>query len=123
MTTKRSGSAPFEFVHREDLYVLPEQARDCEVNLHGGFATDPRPDFGQLYYGMPDCGILRIDADLKTQELIKLPEKLKPMNFHSTVIGTIGGDWRLFLPANNDALVAVVTLDGNSGFHPDPPRV
>jgi hypothetical protein len=116
MTKQRSGSTPFEFVHRSDLSVLPEQARDYEVNLHGGFATDPRPGFGQLYFGIPDCGILRIDADLKTQELIRLPEKLKPMNFHGTVIGTIGDDWRLFLPANSDALVAVIDLAGNLDF-------
>ena len=116
MTTKRSGNVPFEFIHRKDLNFLPPQAESCEVNLHGGFATDPRAGFGHLYYGMPDCGIIRIDPDLQRQTLIRLPEKLKPMNFHSTVIGKVGEDWRLFLPANNDALVAVIDLDGNLDF-------
>ena len=86
------------------------------MNLHGGFAGDPRADFRHLYYGMPGCGILRIDSDLKRQELIQLPDKLKPMNFHSTKIGHFDGKWRLFLPANNDAMVAVVSLDGNLDF-------
>ena len=116
MPTRQSGDAPFEFIHRPDYHVLPGQALASEVNLHGGFSADPRPDFGQLYYGMPGCGILRIDPDLKGQTLIQLPEKLQPMNFHSTKIGAIGGNWRLFLPANNDALVAVVTLDGDLDF-------
>jgi hypothetical protein len=98
------------------LHVLPGDALDYEVKLHGGFAVDPRADFGQLYYGMPECGILRIDPDLKRQELIRLPERLQPMNFHSTKIGEIGGSWRLFLPANNDALVAVLTLDGQLDY-------
>ena len=89
---------------------------DCEVKLHGGFAADKRADFGHLYYGMPECGILRIDPDLKRQELILLPDKLKPMNFHSTKIGKFDGRWRLFLPANNDALVAVVNLTGDLDF-------
>ncbi len=113
---KRSGDAPWEFVHRKDYHVLPGSVLDCEVSLHGGFAADTRPDFGHLYYGMPGCGILRIDPDLQRQELIPLPEKLKPMNFHSTKIGHIHGAWRLFLPANNDALVAVVNLDGSLDF-------
>jgi hypothetical protein len=111
---KRSGEAPFEFVYRDDLHVLPGDALAYEVNLHGMFAADRRS--GYLYYGMPGCGILRIDPDLKRQEVIPLPEKLLPMNFHSARIGSIGGAPRLFLPANNDALVAVLTLDGALDF-------
>ena len=52
MTTKRSGDAPFEFVHRKDLHVLPGDVLDSEINLHGGFAADKRADFGHVYYGM-----------------------------------------------------------------------
>jgi hypothetical protein len=116
MTTRRSGSTPFEFIHRKDLHVLPGTVLDSEVNLHGGFAADKREGFGQLYYGMPGCGILRIDPDLGKQELIQLPETLKPLNFHSTKIGSINGSWRLFLPANDNALVAVVSLEGTLDF-------
>jgi hypothetical protein len=116
MTTKQSGEAPFVFVHRNDLHVLPSQVLDCEVNLHGGFAEDKRPGQGQLYYGMPGSGILRIDPDLSRQELIELPEKLRPLNFHSTKLGSIEGTLRLFLPANGEAMVAVLTLDGAVDF-------
>jgi hypothetical protein len=116
MTTKRSGDTPFQFIHRKDLHVLPGDAMDSEVNLHGGFATDLRANFGHLYYGMPEYGILRIDPDLKKQELIQLPDRLKPMNFHSTKIGAVGGGLRLFLPANNDGMVAVVDLEGDLDF-------
>ena len=113
---KKSGEAPFEFAHRSDLHVLPGSALEFEVNLHGGFAADKRDGFGQLYYGMPGYGILRIDPDLTRQALIPLPDALKPMNFHSTKIGAIAGAWRLFLPANNEAQVAVVSLDGELDF-------
>ncbi len=116
MTKMRSGDTPFQFIHRKDLHVLPDLVLDNEVNLHGGFAFDNRKDFGHLYYGMPGSGVLRVDPDLSKQELIELPDQLKPMNFHSTKIGNINGAWRLFLPANNDALVAVVTLDGRLDF-------
>lgn len=113
---KQSGDAPFKFIHRGDYHVLPGNVLEYEVNLHGGFAIDPRPEFGQLYYGMPECGLLRIAPDLKRQTLLPLPDRLKPMNFHSTRIGSINGAWRLFLPANDDALVAVLTLDGELDF-------
>ena len=116
MTTQQSGDTPFKFVHRPDLHVLPDGAREHEVDLHGGFAADQRPGFGQLYYGMPGSGILRVAPDLRKQECIQLPERLRPMNFHSTRIGKIDGDWRLFLPANQDALVAVVSLEGRLDF-------
>lgn len=113
---KRCGDAPFEFVLRNDLHTLPEQAGEYEVKLHGGFATDKREGFRQIYYGMPGLGIMRISSDLKKQELIPIPERLKAMNFHSTKIGSIRGAQRLFLPADNDALVAVLTLDGGLDF-------
>jgi hypothetical protein len=116
MTTLRSGSAPFTFIHRPDLHVLPTPTLEHEVNLHGGFAADLRPGYGHLYYGMPGSGILRIDPDLRKQELIRLPAHLQPLNFHSTKLGTLNGAQRLFLPANDDALVAVIGLDGRLDF-------
>lgn len=60
--------------------------------------------------------IMRIDADLQRQEIIALPDKLKPLNFHSTTIGEFDGKRRLFLPANNDEQVVVLTLDGTVDF-------
>lgn len=113
---KTSGTPPFAFAYRDDLHTLPTIAQDYEVDLHGGFATDTRPDQGHIYYGMPGCGILRIDRDLRKQYLIELPDTLKPLNFHSTTIGAFEGKRRLFLPANNDELVAVVGLDGELDF-------
>ncbi len=111
-----SGQTPFRFVHRPDLRNLPGEAAACEVNLHGGFAVDPRPDRGQIYYGMPGCGIMRIEPDLSSQSILALPDVLKPMNFHSTKIGEFDGGWRLFLPANQDEKVAVLNLDGSIEF-------
>lgn len=115
-SNKQSGQAPFTFELRSDLYTLPQETMACEVDLHGGFATDPRADFGHIYYGMPGCGILRIDPDMSRQELIKLPDDLKPLNFHSTKIGQVDGQWRLFMPANSDEKVVVISLDGDVDF-------
>ena len=115
-SVKTSGQGPFAFVLREDLYSLPSAAREHEVALHGGFAVDPQNGEGPIYYGMPGCGIMRIDADLRKQEIISLPEDLTPLNFHGTKIGEIGGNQRLFLPADNDEMVVVLTLDGEVDF-------
>jgi len=117
MTTQKSGSAPFNFAHRSDLHVLPEATSAFEANLHGGFALDKRNGYGHLYYGMPGCGVLRVAPDLKSQDLVQLPDRLRPLNFHSTKLGQIGGAWRLFLPANEGAMVAVVDLDGRLDFN------
>jgi hypothetical protein len=106
----------FEFTHCRDLHTLPAPALDYEVNLHGGFALDRRPDFGHIYYGMPGVGLVRVDPDLRRQELIKLPADLTPLNFHSVKLGMIDGKWRLFLPANDAAMVAIVSLDGDIDF-------
>jgi hypothetical protein len=112
----KSGQAPFVFEHRPDLSHLPAAAREFEVKLHGGFAVDPRPDFGQIYYGMPGCGIMRVDADLDGQSILELPAGLQPENFHSTKIGQFDGQWRLILSANDSEKVIVLTLDGKVDF-------
>jgi len=111
MPTKTSGQGAFTFALRDDLYSLPAKAREFETKLHGGFAIDRTGD-GDLYYGMPGCGIMRIEADLSRQDVIPLPDELRPMNFHSTKIGEFDGKRRLFLPANEDERVVVMDLDG-----------
>jgi hypothetical protein len=104
------------FTHRKDLSVLPSGAREQEVNLHGGFAIDDRPGHGHIYYGMPGAGIMRIDPDLQKQEIIGLPDELTHVNFHGTKLGTFDGKRRLFLSANGEEMVVVLTLDGEVDY-------
>ncbi len=78
---KKTGNQPFEFSYAEDLRTLPSAARSQEEKLHGGFAVDKRPGHGEVYYGMPGHGLLRVSADLTTQETIELPSDLKPLIF------------------------------------------
>ena len=113
---KTSGQGQFVFAHREELSNLPTSAREFEVDLHGAFAIDDREGYGQIYYGMPGCGIMRVDADLQRQEIISLPDELAPLNFHGAKIDDFDGSRRLVLPANNDEMVVVLTLDGEVDF-------
>ena len=108
-----SGQGAFTFALRDDLYTLPEATKVNEINLHGGFAIDNRPDKGQIYYGMPGSGILRIESDLTTQDLISLPDNLGDLNFHSTRIATLNGQERVMLAANGDEKVILVDLEGS----------
>ncbi len=110
---KKSGREPFVFSYAEDLRTLPAAALNQEEKLHGGFAIDKRPAHGEVYYGMPGHGLMKVSPDLSRQETIELPSDLKPLNFHSTKIGVFDGETRLFLPANEDAKVAVFSLDGD----------
>lgn len=114
--TRSSGQGPFVFIHRDDLSNLPSDARTFEVDLHGGFAEDSREEHGEIYYGMPNCGILRVDEDLGRQEIISLPGDLEPLNFHSTTFGQFDGEYRLILPANNNEKVVILDLDGGVEF-------
>jgi hypothetical protein len=113
MSVPQSGQAPFAFTYRDDLRRLPQAALAQESRLHGGFGVDRRAGYGHLYYGMVECGMLRISPDLTAQEIIELPPELHNVNFHSTKIAEYEGKPRLFLPANNDAFVAIVTLEGD----------
>jgi len=110
---KTTGQGSFVFVHNEDLRTVPESALSVEINLHGGFAVDKRPSEGAAYYGMPGRGLIRVSPDLSQQQVIDIPDDLRPLNFHSTKIGLFDGKTSLFLPANEDAKVAILTLDGD----------
>jgi hypothetical protein len=116
MSASVSGQAPFQFTYRADLHRLPAAALDHEVKLHGGFAFDPRPGAGHVFYGMPGFGLMRIDPNLADQRLVPLPDDLRPLNFHSTKIGMFDGKWRLFMPAEGAGKVAILDLEGKLDF-------
>lgn len=112
---KTSGQSPFVFSLCDDLYTLPKQALSFEVNLHGGFAVD-RENKGKIYYGMPGCGLMSISSDLRSQDIVELPDDLKPINFHSTTLIEFDGKRRLVLPAESNEKVVIISLDGSLDY-------
>jgi hypothetical protein len=111
--SKRSGQGSFVFEHIEDFRRLPEVALPFEKGLHGSTGADKRPGKGELYYGMPGLGILRVSADLQTQDVITLPPDLVSLNFHSARIEQLDGQPHLVLASNSTESVIVATLDGD----------
>lgn len=112
---KKSGQKPFQFTYREDLRTLPKSALKHEDKLHGGFAVDLSSD-GRIFYGMPNYGLMSISPDLKHQDLIDLPDKIRSINFHGIKIFTIDNSKRLILSANLNEKVIILTLDGKIDF-------
>lgn len=112
MSPRRSGDSPYRFEYRPDLDHLPGESRENEPRLHGTFGVDSRPGQGELYYGLPGSGIVRISPDLGRQTVIDPGVELRDINFHSTRLATFDGDVRLILAANNDESVFIVNLEG-----------
>ncbi len=117
-----SGESPFVFSHCAELRSVPGSALEFEAALHGGFATDTRPGQGELYYGMPGSGIIRISSDLASQDVLDVPAAIRSTNFHGTKIGEFDGTPRLFLAANQEGAVYVVTLEGEVELKLDRPE-
>ena len=115
-SAKQSGQGSFVFSHIEDFRRLPAAALPFEKGLHGSTGADKRPGQGELYYGMPGLGILRVSADLTQQDLITLPPDLVSLNFHSTRIEQIEGKPRLVLASNATESVIIASLDGDIDF-------
>ena len=105
-----SGTTPFQFIHRPNLYSLPEPAQTAEVNLHGTFAEDPRD--GSVYYSIFGHGLLKISADMTQQTDVPLPKELRDTNIHSLRFVQIDGAWQLIATANEAGFVAILGLDG-----------
>jgi hypothetical protein len=116
MPVATSGSSPFCFSHCEDFRSVPKAALTHESRLHGCFSVDNRPGKGDIYYALAGCGVLKISADLSTQEIIELPGEFIDVNFHSTRLGLIEGEHRLVLAANLEEKVLVVGLDGSIDY-------
>ena len=114
MSQKSSGQPPFVFHNCEDLRSLPTRARSHEVDLHGGFAVDRRPGFGHIYYGMPGCGLLRIQPDMAEQEIIEIPPDLVDTNFHSTRIAEFDG--KTDDPSEHDGQLYLVCQSWSPGY-------
>jgi len=79
--TERSMQPPFVFEYCPDLHTVPEEALPLERELHGGFAVDRRSNQGYIYYGIADCGLVRIILYLTGQEVREIPPDLSNVNF------------------------------------------
>jgi hypothetical protein len=111
--TPVSGASPFAFRYRPDLGQLTGVALEHEDNLHTSFTHSAS---GEVYFGLPDVGIIRMSAGMDKMQVIPLPDPYNKMNLHSVRLAIINGNQRLILSANDHEAVLVSTLDGDLDF-------
>src|SRR5690606_13855985 len=78
------GELQFRVLHTSA--ILPEAAHAGLNAAHGGFAVDRRPGKGEIYFALPQVGILRISADLNTVEVLPTDAAMAATNMHNTTI-------------------------------------
>jgi hypothetical protein len=81
---------------------------------HGGFAVDRREEKGEVYFALPNVGILRISADLNTIELLATDETMVKTNMHNTTVwyGKRNKAYLTF-PGNNSNKVYTTSIKGD----------
>lgn len=115
------GAAPKGVTGEDDLMFkvlhtsasLPEAALVGLDAAHGGFAVDRREGKGEVYFALPQVGIIRISADLNTIEVLPTDESMAATNMHNTTIWYTDGEKAyLTFPGNATNKVYTTTIDG-----------
>ncbi|MBX3179350.1 MAG: hypothetical protein KF886_18495 [Candidatus Hydrogenedentes bacterium] len=105
------GDLVFKVLHTSA--ALPEAAHAGLNAAHGGFAVDRRPGKGEVYFALPNVGIIRISADLNTIEVLPTDGEMAATNMHNTTIWYADGDKTyLTFPGNATNKVYTTTADG-----------
>lgn len=102
------GQAVFSW-DKELTAAFPQEAKEFERNLHGGFNEDV--ETGIVYTGIPGYGLCSISSDLKTWSKLGSDNRLKG-NIHGIVVFKHKGETLIAVAQNEDARVLVVSLDG-----------
>jgi hypothetical protein len=104
-----TGQGAYIFSWDQELTAaLPEEAREFEPGMHGGFNEDP--ETGIVYTGIPGYGLCSISADLKEWTTLGTDVRLKD-NIHGIVFFIHKGEKYLAV-AQEGKRVLVLTLDG-----------
>lgn len=105
-----TGQGDFIFSFDEKLTAyFPEEAREFEPAMHGGFNEDP--ETGVVYTGIPGYGLCAISADLTKWTKIGADQRLKD-NIHGIVFFEHKGKKHLAV-AQEGKRVLVLDIDGN----------
>lgn len=104
-----TGQGDYIFSWDKELTAaFPEDAREFEPGMHGGFNEDP--ETGIVYTGIPGYGLCSISPDLKQWTKLGTDERLKD-NIHGIVFFVHKGKKHLAV-AQEGKRVLVLNLDG-----------
>jgi hypothetical protein len=117
-----SGQGDLKFRVLYTSSILPAKAQEVLEKAHGGFAVDRREGQGQTYFALPGAGILRIDPDLKTVDLLETDPGMRDTNMHNATIWfDQDGTGYLTFPGNQSNRVYTTTLGGKLLHTLEPP--
>ena len=110
---KVSGQGALKFRVLYTSAHLPAQASSVIKRAHGGFAVDRREGRGEIYFALPEAGILRISADFERIRLVNTPQVVREANMHNTTIWYDSEETGyLIFPANGAGKVFTTSLEG-----------
>lgn len=110
---KVTGQGDLQFKVLHTSASLPEKALVGLNAAHGGFAVDRREGKGEIYFALPQVGIIRIANDLQTIEVLPTDEAMAATNMHNSKIWYAeGGKAYLTFPGNDSAKVWTTTDQG-----------
>jgi hypothetical protein len=109
---RQTGQGEWTFRWNRELSELPDEARKVLAGAHGGFAVDWQGN-RDVYFALKGAGIIRMSADLKKKEVVRLDPFLMEGNYHNTtLIHDDQGKAYLALPDNEKNRVYIIGLDG-----------
>ncbi len=111
--TKVSGQGDLQFKLMQTSASLPAKALDGLNAAHGGFAVDRREGKGEIYFALPQVGIIRIANDLNTIEILPTDAEMATKNMHNSKIW-VGDNGQAYLtfPGTDSARVWTTTDQG-----------
>jgi hypothetical protein len=110
--TTGQGDLKFKVLHTSK--ALPSKAMKGLNAAHGGFAVDRRKGKGEVYFALPQVGIIRISKDLNTIDLLATDDSMSSTNMHNTTIWYGKKDKAyLTFPGNDSNKVYTTTITGD----------
>ena len=112
--SKTTGQGDLTFSVYKTSKDLPAEAHKGLNAAHGGFGPDRRSGKGEVYFYLPEVGILKIAADMSTIDLVPTDAAMKQNGMHnSTVWYGKGKRAYLTFPGNGNATIYTTDLEGN----------
>lgn len=109
-----SGQGVLKFRLLYSSEHLPGLAQSAIERAHGGFAVDRREGRGEIYFALPEAGIIQIGRNFGLIRMLNTPPEVRETNMHNTTLWFDAEENGYLTFAANDAgMVITTTLDGS----------
>lgn len=110
-----TGQGPYRFKVRITEKAIPDTEWGNLRKAHGGFAVDHRKGKGEAYFGLPNTGILRINAAMDKVDVLDASPELKDGGtmHNASIWYDAKGTPFLVFPGVDRATIFTTDLDGH----------